>query len=90
MADLAANEQRVGIAAWVAILAAIGSILATMARHPGWGLFIAIVAVLCGVAGFAMAASSKIRGGVISLVSVGLGLLGAIMAVIGIIGVTLF
>ena len=90
MADLAAPEQRVGIAAWIAIIAACGSILATMGRHPGWGLFIAIVAVLCGVAGFAMAASSKIRGGLISLVSVCLGLVGAIMAVIGIIGVAIF
>jgi hypothetical protein len=63
---------------------------ATFSGHPGWGLFVAIVEVLCGLVGFAMAASPRVRGGVLSLVSILLGAVGIVLAIIGIIGVTLF
>jgi hypothetical protein len=84
------TEQKTGMAATIAIIAAIGSGLATFSGHPIWGLFIAIVAVLCGLIGFAMAASPRVRGGVLSLVSVGLGIIGVALAVIGIVGVIVF
>ena len=38
-------DQKTGIAATLAILAAIGSFIASFTAHPGWGLFLAIIAV---------------------------------------------
>jgi len=45
-------EQRTGIAATLAIIAAIGGIILIFSGHPGWGLVVELLAVILGIVGF--------------------------------------
>jgi hypothetical protein len=81
------DNQKTGIAAGVAIIAAILSIIVTFAVHPGWGLVLAVIAVLAGVLGFLMAASPRVGGGILSILSIVLGVFDIGLAVLGIVGV---
>jgi hypothetical protein len=62
----------------LAIVAAIASFF----FGAGLGLLLAVAAIVLGVIGMLLAASPSIRGGIISIISVGAGLLGIIAAVL--------
>ncbi len=46
----------------------------------GWGLFLAIAAIIFGIIGGLMALSPSVRGGMISIISIVLGLLAIIVS----------
>lgn len=83
-------DQKTGIAATLAILAAIGSFIASFTAHPGWGLFLAIIAVPLGLIGMMMAASPRVSGGIMSIFSIVLGVVGVVLALLVMVGVILF
>lgn len=62
----------------LAIIAAIASFF----FGAGLGFVLAVAAIALGVIGMLLAASPSIRGGIISIISVGAGLLGIIAAVL--------
>jgi len=62
----------------LAIAAAIGSFFV----GAGWGVFLAIIAIIFGLIGFLLAFSSRIRGGMTSAISIVVGLIGIIVAIV--------
>ena len=60
----------------IALCAAIGSFV----TGAFWGLILAMVAVLFGVIGVLLALSPRVRGGVVSFVSIFAGAVGIILA----------
>jgi hypothetical protein len=85
-----AVEQRTGTAATLAIVAAIGGVIATFTGHPVWGLIVELVAILLGAIGLLMAASPRVSGGVLSIVAIVIGVVGLGLAVLGMIGTLVF
>ena len=81
-----AGAQQTGMLATLAIVAAIGGMLATFTGHPVWGLIIDLVAIPLGIAGLLMAASPRVSGGVLSIVAIVAAVLGLGLAVLGMIG----
>jgi len=82
--------QQTGTLATMAIVAAIGGMIATFTGHPVWGLIIDLVAIPLGIGGLLMAASPRVRGGVVSIVAIVAAVLGLGLAVLGIIGTLVF
>lgn len=80
-------EQRQSAAAITSIIAAVGSYIATCSGHPIWGLIAALVSIPAGLIGFVLAASPRIRGGMISLAAIALGVIGLVISILGIVGV---
>lgn len=72
------KEAKFSIPSIIAICAAIGSLFLS----AGWGLFLALVAIVLGVVGFLMALSPRVRGGVVSILSLLAGALGVIIALL--------
>ena len=87
---LAIQRQRSGGAAVVAIVGAIGSLVATFTAHPVVGALIALVAILAGAMGLAMAVSPRVGGGMLSIASIILGIFGLGLSVLGMIGALFF
>jgi hypothetical protein len=85
-----AIEQKTGMAATLAIIAAIGGIVLIFAGNPGWGLIVELAAGLLGVIGFFMAASPRVSGGILSIVAIVLAVFGLGMSVLGLIGAMVF
>ena len=83
-------DQRIGTSATLSIAAAIGSYFLTFTAHPAWGLVTGVVSLPLGVIGMVIAASPKVRGGIISLVAICLGTLAIVISILGIVGVILF
>lgn len=83
-------QQNTGTAAVSAIVAAIISLIATFSAHPFWGLILALVAIVLGGIGLAMAASPRVSGGMLSIASMVLGIFGLGASVLGMIGVIVF
>ena len=83
-------EQRTGMAATLAIIAAIGGIVLVFAGHPGWGLVIELFAIFCGIVGFFMAASPRVSGGIMSIAAIVIAVFGLGFSVIGMIGGIIF
>lgn len=81
-----ANEQRTGAAATVAIIAALGGVIATFTGHPVWGLIIELAAAFAGIIGMLVSASPRIGGGLVSLVATVVAIFGLGLAVLGMIG----
>jgi hypothetical protein len=82
--------QRTGTMAALAIVAAIGGVIATFSGHPVWGLFIALVAILFGVLGLLRAASPRVSGGILSIVAIVFAVIGAGSALLGVVGALAF
>ncbi len=82
-------EQRTGIAATTAIVAAIVSFIVLFTGHPIWGLVISIFAVLLGVAGLIMSASPRVSGGLLSILAMVLGAIGLVFSILGTVGAIL-
>lgn len=80
-------QQKIGIAATLAILAAGISYALTCSGHPIWGLLLALLSIPLGLAGLVMAASPRVSGGILSIVAVALGAIGILVSVLGIVGV---
>ena len=74
----ASARARFSIPSVIAIIAAIAS----FAVQAFWGFVLAMVAVVFGVLGLLLAFSSRTRGGFISILAVGAGILGLIAAII--------
>ena len=71
-------NARIGMAATLSIIAAIGSFFA----RPIPGFFLALLAIFLGIIGFVMAASPRVRGGMISIFSIIIGVIGVLGAVL--------
>jgi hypothetical protein len=84
------TDQRSGTVAVIAILAAIGSYIATFTGHPIIGLVAAVASLPLGALGMALAISPRVGGGLISLGALILGAIGVVVAILGIIGVIIF
>ena len=65
----------------IAIVAAIASFFA----GGGWGLVLAILAIVCGLIGAVLALSPNIRGGIVSVFSVVAGVIAIVAAIFKII-----
>jgi hypothetical protein len=74
------RDPKFSAPAIVAVLAAVGSL---WIRGFG-GILLAIVAILAGVIGMLLAMSSRVRGGVVSMISIVAGLIGIIVGVLSI------
>lgn len=85
-----ADKQKTGVAATIAIIAAIGGIIASLAGHPFWGFLILAIAIIAGLAGMAMSASPKVGGGLMSLVAVVIAVFGLGLSVLVMVGVIVF
>lgn len=79
-------DQKTGAAATVSIIAALGSYVLTCIGQPGWGLLAAIVSVPAGLIGLISAASPRVSGGILSIVAIILGALGALVSLLVFIG----
>lgn len=84
------REQRTGFSATLAIIAAIGSYLATFTGHPIVGLLVALAALPLGILGLIMAASPRVGGGIISIVAILLAVFAIGIALLGTLGVIIF
>jgi hypothetical protein len=71
-------NPRIGTAATLAIIAAIGSFFV----RPMPGFFLALLAIFFGIIGFVMATSPRVRGGILSIFSIILGVIGVLVAVL--------
>jgi len=83
-------NQKTGTFATLAIVAAVGSYIATFTGHPIVGLLAALASIPLGLLGLLMAASPKVGGGLLSIFSMVLGVCGLGVAVLGLVGVILF
>lgn len=75
------SRAKFSIPSILAIVAAIVSLMVT----AGWGLFLALAAVVLGVIGFALAMSPRVRGGVVSVLSMIAGGAGVVIALLRLI-----
>ena len=82
--------QRTGTAATLAIVAALGGLIATFTGHPVWGLILALVAILLGAIGLVRAASPRVSGGILSIVAIIVAVLGLGVAGLGMVGTLVF
>jgi hypothetical protein len=80
-----AMNQRTGMFATMAIIAAIVSYFLTFSGHTVWGIILALVSIPLGIGGFIMAASPRVSGGIISIISILIGVFAIGVAVIAMI-----
>jgi hypothetical protein len=78
-------NEKTGIMAIIAILAAIVSYFFTFNGHTVYGIFAALIAIPFGIGGFVMAASPRVSGGIISIISILLGVFAIGVAVVAMI-----
>jgi hypothetical protein len=83
-------EQKTGALAIGSILLAIGSFVLVFMGHPVMAFICAVLAVPAGFLGLVMAASSRVSGGIMSILGMLIGAGGLIFAILGIIGAILF
>ena len=79
-------NQKTGTAAILSILFAIGSFYASFTGSPFIGFLLALVAIPLGFFGALRAASPRVSGGIISIIAIILGGLGLLVAVLGVVG----
>lgn len=83
-------EQRSGLSATLAIVAAIGSFILTFAGHPLFGLLAALFSIPLGAIGVFMSASPRVGGGLMSIIAIVIGLIAIGVAVLGMFGTIVF
>lgn len=71
-------QEKFSIPSIIAIVAAIASFMV----GAFWGFLLAMVALLFGAIGFFLAFSSRVRGGMVSMLAVAAGVLGVIAALV--------
>ena len=84
------QEQRTGIAAAIAAIAAVGSYIVTCTGHPGWGLILAIISIPVGVVGLVMSTSPRVTGGLLSIGAIVLGAIAVVVSILGLAGAIAF
>lgn len=72
------NQPKFSIASILAVVAAIASFF----QGATFGLLLAIAAIVLGIVGLVLSLSVRKRGGIVSIASVGAGLIGIIAAII--------
>lgn len=87
---MADKKQKVGGAAGAAVVLSVGSLLLTCTGHPFWSVIAAALSLPAGVIGFLMAASPRVRGGILSLASIALGAIALIIAILAAAGAIVF
>ena len=83
-------DQKTGTVATIAIIAAIGSFFLIFTGNPVWGLISALLSVILGAIGVIISVSPKIGGGLVSTISIILGVPAIGLSVLGIVGVIIF
>lgn len=78
-------NQKTGTLAALSIIAAIASYFLTFNGHTVWGILAALISIPLGMGGFAMAASPRVSGGVMSIISILLGVFAIGIAVIAMV-----
>ncbi len=78
-------NQKTGTLATLAIIAAIASYFLTFTGHKLFGILAAIISLPLGAGGFIMAASPRVSGGIMSIISILLGVFAIGIAVIAMI-----
>jgi hypothetical protein len=73
---------RFGAVAFIAIGAALFSLIATYTGHPVWGLVLGAFAGPVGLVGLVRAISPEIRGGLLSFTGIALSVIGVIYALV--------
>jgi len=74
--------QRMGTSAILAVIASLGSMFLSCSGRPGWGLTLAALSIPFGLFGFIRAASPEIKGGIASIFSILVGVVGIVVALI--------
>jgi hypothetical protein len=75
-----------GTAAILGIISALLSWITTFAGHPFWGIALGLLGAGLGAVGLVIAASPRVRGGILSISAIVIGGLGALVGVLGVIG----
>lgn len=78
-------NQKTGALATLAIIAAVASYFLTFNGYTVWGVLAALISIPLGMGGFAMAASPRVSGGVMSIISILLGVFAIGIAVLAMI-----
>jgi len=84
------RRQKMGTAAVLGIVAAVLSWVMTFAGRPFWGVALGLLGCGLGAVGLVVAASPRVRGGIVSILAIVLAGLGALVGVLGVVGVILF
>ncbi len=78
-------NQRTGIFATMAIIAAIVSYFLTFSGHKLIGVLAALLSIPLGISGFVMAASPRVSGGILSIIAIVAGVFAIGIAVVAMI-----
>lgn len=78
-------NEKTGMMAIIAIIAAIVSYFFTFNGHTVYGILAALIAIPFGIGGLVMAASPRVSGGIISIISILLGVFAIGVAVVAMI-----
>ncbi len=78
-------NQKTGTLATISILAAIVSYILTFSGHKVFGIVAALISIPFGIGGFVMAASPRVSGGIMSIISILLGVFAIGIAVIAMV-----
>jgi hypothetical protein len=78
-------NEKTGTMAIIAILAAIISYFLTFNGHAAYGILAGLIAIPFGIGGFVMAASPRVSGGIISIISILLGVFAIGIAIVAMV-----
>lgn len=78
-------NQRTGVFATLAIIAAVASYLLTFSGHTLFGILLALISIPLGISGFVMAASPRVSGGIMSILAILAGVFAIGIAVVAMI-----
>lgn len=78
-------NQRTGTLATLAIIVAVASYFLTFSGHKLFGIVLAILALPLGAGGFVMAASPRVSGGILSIISILLAIFAIGVAVVAMV-----
>lgn len=84
------NQQKKSTVSVLAIIGAIGGVVASLTGHPIWGLVIGIAAFVSGLLGLGLAASPRISGGLLSIAAICLSIIGLALSILVAVGIILF
>jgi hypothetical protein len=84
------GRQQKSTVAIVAIIAAIGGVVASFTGHPFWGMFIGLGSIVLGAVGLGLSTSSKISGGILSLAAIVLSVIGLGLSILVAVGILIF
>jgi len=79
-------DQKTSILAIVSIIFAIAAFVAIFTGSPILGFLLALAAIPLGILGMLRAASPRVSGGILSILAIVLGGVGLLVAVLGMIG----